>query len=113
MENKSMWVSPECDFEDLRSDGRYADIVRLVEENANLLISLCLRNMNDELKNSIRFGMVMLSYFERSLQKETEEGALFWAGKLMGHIEALEKLRFASEQDLMAFERARLLAKEF
>lgn len=105
---KAMWISPECDFENLRSNGQYKNMVRLAEENANLLISLYRRHENDKLEKSVRYGMVMLSYFERSLQRETEEDALFWAGKLMGYLEILDKLQFASDQDQMAIERAKL-----
>lgn len=105
---ETKWVSPECDFEELFHDGRYEDIIRLSEENANLLLSLCRCHETEELGKSVSYGMVMLSYFERSLHKDAEEGALFWAGKLAGCMEALDKLQFASDQMQIAIERVKL-----
>lgn len=105
--NKTMWVSSELDFEDLHREGRYEDIIELSQKNADMLLSLCRHRKIDKLGKSIRYGLVVLSYFERSLQK-TEERSLFWAGKLMGYLEVMDRLRFADEQERMADERKRL-----
>jgi len=102
------WTSPECDFEELRNNGKYAEMVDTATQNANQIISLCRHHANEDLRKSIRYGITMLSYFERSLQQDEEIKAIFAVGKLMGHIEALEKLQFASDQERMAYERAKL-----
>lgn len=106
---KTMWITPELDFEDLFRDGCYQDIIRLSKENADLMTSLCRHSETEKLKKSLSFGMVMLSYFERSLQKDEDVSSAFWAGKLKGCLETLDKLQFASDQDLLAAERAKLL----
>jgi len=106
---KTMWIEPEADFEDLYQDGQYEDIVRLSDENADLMISLCRRSETEKLKQSLNYGMVVLSYFERSLEKREEASAVFWAGKLKGCLETLDKLQFAGDQDRLAAERAKLL----
>ena len=108
-EQKTMWVSPECDFEELYQSGQYEDMVQLSEENADQLISLCRGHETEELEKSMRYGMVMLSYFERSLQENKESGAVFEAGKLKGYLETLDKLQFAADQDRLAKARAKLL----
>lgn len=106
---KTMWITPELDFEDLYRDGHYNDIIRLSNENADLMTSLCRHSETGKLKKSLNFGMVMLSYFERSLQENEEISSIFWAGKLKGCLETLDKLQFASDQDKLAMERAKLL----
>lgn len=106
---KTMWIDPELDFEDLYQDGHYADIIRLSNENANLMTSLYRHSETGKLKKSLNFGMVMLSYFERSLQENAEISSIFWAGKLKGCLETLDKLQFATDQDKLAVERAKLL----
>lgn len=105
---KTTWVSPELDFEELYRDGRYEDIIQVSEKNTHLLISLCRHSERQALEKSVRFGAVVLSYFARSIQETLEKNALFSAGKLMGHLEALDKLQFASNQDQAAIERAKL-----
>ena len=105
---KTTWVSPELDFEELYRDGRYEDIIQVSEKNTHLLISLCRRSERQALEKSVRFGTVVLSYFARSIQEALEKNALFSAGKLMGHLEALDKLQFASDQDQAAIERTKL-----
>ena len=105
---ETKWICPECDFEELLHDSRYEDMTRLSEENADLLFSLSRHHETEELAKSVSYGMVMLSYFERSLQKDTEEGALFWTGKLAGCIETLDRVQFTDDQDKLATERAKL-----
>lgn len=105
---RTTWISPELDFEELYRDGRYEEMIQISEENAHMLISLCRRSERQALEKSVRFGTVVLSYFARSLQETLEKNALFSVGKLMGHLEALDKLQFASDQDQAAIERAKL-----
>ena len=102
------WISPECNFEELRNKAQYKDMVQLSKDNISLLTSLCSHRETPKLRKSISFGMVVLSYFERSLQKEDEDVALFYVGKLMGCVETLDRLQFAGDQNLMAVERAKL-----
>lgn len=106
---ETTWIDPELDFEDLYRDGQYEDIVRLSDENINLMISLYQRSETVKLKKSLDFGMIMLSYFERSLQKSPDVNSIFWGGKLKGYLETLDKLQFVSDQNQLAVERARLL----
>ena len=108
-EKKTAWISAETDFEELRCHNQFDEMVRLSEENFDLLVSLCRRSETEALEKCIRFGTVMLSYFERTLDRSKEEGGLFWAGKLKGCLETLDKLQFASRQDQIATERAKLL----
>lgn len=110
-ENEKMaaWVAPELDPEELYQEGRYEDIVRWSEENAQLLVSLCRRGKQQELERSVRFGTVLMTYFAQSLQKLDEKTALFSAGKLAGCLEALDRLQFAADQERAAAERAKLL----
>ena len=102
------WISPECNFEELRNKAQYKDMVQLSKDNISLLTSLCSHRETPKLRKSISFGMVVLSYFERSLQKEDEDVALFYVGKLMGCVETLDRLQFAGDQNQMAVERAKL-----
>lgn len=102
------WISPESDFEELYSKGQYIDMVQLSKDNIDLLTSLCKHHETTKLRKSIYFGMVTLSYFERSLPKDGKDVALFNVGKLMGCIEALDGLQFAGDQNQMVVERAKL-----
>ena len=102
------WISPECDPEDLHNKAQYKDMVQLSQDNISLLTSLCSHHETSKLRKSISFGMVVLSYFERSLQKEDKDVALFNVGKLMGCVETLDRLQFAGDQNQMAVERAKL-----
>ena len=106
---KTLWITPEEDFEDLYRDGRYNDIIRLSKENADLMTSFWRCSETGRLKKSLNIGMVMLSYFERSLQEDEKTSSIFGAGKLKGCIETLDKLQFASDQDKLAEERAKWL----
>lgn len=108
-ENSVMWVSPECDFEELYDSGRYEDMIRLSRENADMLISLYQSARRDDLEKSVRFGNVILSYFDRSIEQDTKQNALFKTGILMGYLKMLDKLQFANDQEQMAEERAALL----
>lgn len=111
MENyeKVTWINPESNFEELNQSGKFEEIIRLSYANSDLLISLCQNSEVKRLKKSISFATVMLSYFERSLQENIQMSAIFWAGKLKGYVETMDKLQFASDQNQMAVERAKLL----
>lgn len=111
MENnfsRPVWISPECDFEEMRNNGKYTEMIDVAKNNADLIISLCRQHENESLQKSIRYGIAMLSYFERSLPQDAEIQAIFWVGKLTGYLEAIEKLQFTSDQEHMAYERAKL-----
>lgn len=100
------WIFPEKDFEDLFVNGQYKTISDLSEENLNLLFRLFKDNKLDQLQSSIRFGNIMLSYLQGVLEDSPRESAAFDAGKLMGYIELLDRLRFSEEQEQMDRKRA-------
>ena len=54
------WISPECNFEELRNKAQYKDMVQLSKDNISLLTSLCSHRETPKLRKSIYFGMVVL-----------------------------------------------------
>lgn len=67
------WISPEDDFETLFKNGEYEKIVRLSEENEELLYSLYHRKENDNLGKSIKFGLFLMKYFKRLFVEEIQK----------------------------------------
>lgn len=93
------WISPEDDFETLFKNGEYEKIVRLSEENEELLYNLYQRKENDNLGKSIKFGLFLMKYFKRLFVEEIRSLAVWNVGKLMGYLELLARLQYSSEQD--------------
>lgn len=106
------WIQPEKDFEELFSAGKYGELSSLSEENLDLLFLLFRDNHTEDLRDSVAFGKVMLSYLQSVFVDSPRDFSIFGAGKLMGYLELLDRFRFSQEQDQMDVSRTENLGSK-
>ncbi len=106
--NNALWAHPELDFEELYREERFEDLIQTTVENVDLVMSHFRHANYAMLEKSIRMGNLQAAALTDVLHT-AKERALIAVGKLIGSMEALERIQYENEQNRAAFARSKLL----
>ncbi len=109
-EKDTVWIASDLNFKQLFQEKKYEELIWVAKENQNLIKMLRRHKSKNELQKSTRFGMLLLSYFERSVEKASDLYSVFMLGKLKGSLEIIDEDTYTNDQNELSMRRAHITA---
>ncbi len=110
--NVTIWSAPDMNYRESYREKKYDDLIRVACENYDLIRELR-KSKTEELKQSTRLGMLLLSYFERSIEKTAELYSVYLLGRLRGILGCVDDDDYVTQQNKLSEKRVEILATKY
>lgn len=106
--NDEFWLQKELDLRDALQHGDFETVINYASDNQQKILAEWMRLNKSEQCNIVRYGMMIMQYFEQHLLQTSKDAALFRLGALMGTLEVCDRFSYEESQE----HRAEILYKE-